>query len=244
MTSVIKGHFVLIKLLFRITGSWCKFINRNSETTLLIFWYIFGNMFANLTWLQQLQPLNGLFSRTTWVSRYQKGKTNLDFTGARDGEWQWHQLGHMQVHLAPVYHARTPPFFYSPDALFAAQPTASKHWRIANETYQQNKKYDRLCDVTTLCNYSIRCGLLSQVPWSVFVGYIGESCSAKVDEQIEMLFGHGLLWSKELYSCDQTNYMLGGEGTIPHRNEHFWWHTWACLHLPGVACDRYKVKVK
>jgi len=31
------------------------------------------------------------------VSRYQKGKTNVDFTEARDSEWQWHQLGHMQV---------------------------------------------------------------------------------------------------------------------------------------------------
>jgi len=31
------------------------------------------------------------------VSRYQKGKTNLDFTEARDNEWQWHQLGHMQI---------------------------------------------------------------------------------------------------------------------------------------------------
>jgi len=31
------------------------------------------------------------------VSRYQKGKTNLDFTAARDSEWQWHQLGRMQV---------------------------------------------------------------------------------------------------------------------------------------------------
>jgi len=31
------------------------------------------------------------------VSRYQKGKTNLDFTEARNSEWQWHQLGHMQV---------------------------------------------------------------------------------------------------------------------------------------------------
>jgi len=31
------------------------------------------------------------------VSRYQKGKTNLDFTGARESEWQWHQLGHMQI---------------------------------------------------------------------------------------------------------------------------------------------------
>jgi len=27
------------------------------------------------------------------VSRYQKGKTNLDVTEARDSEWQWHQLG-------------------------------------------------------------------------------------------------------------------------------------------------------
>jgi len=31
------------------------------------------------------------------VSQYQKGKTNLDFTGARDNEWQWHQLRDMQV---------------------------------------------------------------------------------------------------------------------------------------------------
>ena len=78
------------------------------------------------------QPFNGLFSRTTWVSRYQKGKTNLDFTGARDSEWQWHQLGHMQActSLQTDNHANTPPLvFYRPDALPAAQPTASKHWR-------------------------------------------------------------------------------------------------------------------
>ena len=31
------------------------------------------------------------------MSRYQRDKTNLDFTEARDSEWQWHQLGHMQV---------------------------------------------------------------------------------------------------------------------------------------------------
>jgi len=33
---------------------------------------------------QLLQPFNGLFSRTTWVSRYQKGKTHLDLNEARD----------------------------------------------------------------------------------------------------------------------------------------------------------------
>jgi len=42
-------------------------------------------------------PFNGPFSGTTRVSRYQKGKTNLDFIEARDSEWQWRQLGHMQV---------------------------------------------------------------------------------------------------------------------------------------------------
>jgi len=44
-----------------------------------------------------LHPFNGPFSWTTWVSWYQRGKTNLDFTEARGSEWQWHQLGHMQV---------------------------------------------------------------------------------------------------------------------------------------------------
>jgi len=32
-------------------------------------------------------PFNGPFSRTIQVSRYQKGKTNLDFTEAGDSEW-------------------------------------------------------------------------------------------------------------------------------------------------------------
>jgi len=33
---------------------------------------------------------NGPLSRTARESRYQKGKTNLDFTEARDSEWQWY----------------------------------------------------------------------------------------------------------------------------------------------------------
>jgi len=64
------------------------------------------------------------------VSQYQNGKTNLDFTEARDSEWQWHQLEHMQVctSLQTDNYASTPPLsFYSPDALPATQPAASKH---------------------------------------------------------------------------------------------------------------------
>jgi len=45
------------------------------------------------------------------VSQYQTGKTNLDFTEARDSEWQRHQLGHIQVctSLQTDNPASTPP---------------------------------------------------------------------------------------------------------------------------------------
>ena len=80
-------------------------------------------------------PFNGPFSRTTWVGRYQKCKTNLDFTEARDSEWRWHQLGICKS--APRFRQITTPaphhsVFYRPDALPAAQRTASKHWRHVN----------------------------------------------------------------------------------------------------------------
>jgi len=73
---------------------------------------------------------------STQVSWYQKGKTNLDFTEARDSEWQWHQLGHCKS--APCSRQTTTPalyhsVFYRLDALPAAQPTASKHWRHSTE---------------------------------------------------------------------------------------------------------------
>ena len=59
-------------------------------------------------------PFNGPFSGTTQVSRYQKGKTNLDFAEASDSEWQWHQLGHMQVCtlLQTDNHSSTPPLCF------------------------------------------------------------------------------------------------------------------------------------
>ena len=50
---------------------------------------------------KQQHPFNGPLSGTTRMSRYQKGKTNLDFTEARDSEWQWHQLGHASLPLVP-----------------------------------------------------------------------------------------------------------------------------------------------
>jgi len=70
---------------------------------------------------------NGPFSGTTRVSWYQKGKTNLDFTGARYSEWQWHQLGHMQVctSLQTDNHASTPPLSFLHAGCPSCRPTNS-----------------------------------------------------------------------------------------------------------------------
>jgi len=50
----------------------------------------------------------------SWYQKGFKGKTNLDFTEARDSEWQWHELGHMQVctSLQTDNHASTPPLSF------------------------------------------------------------------------------------------------------------------------------------
>ena len=72
-------------------------------------------------------PFNGPLSGTTQVSRYQKGKTNLDFTEARDSEWQWHQLGRMQVctSLQTDNHASTPPLTFLQAGCPSCRPTNS-----------------------------------------------------------------------------------------------------------------------
>jgi len=85
-----------------------------------------------------LHPFNGLFSRATRVSRYQKVKTSLDLDEARDDGvlgWQWHQLDHMQTictSLQTDNHTNTSSLdFYRPDVLLGARPTknqeVSKH---------------------------------------------------------------------------------------------------------------------
>jgi len=72
------------------------------------------------------------------VSRYQRGKTNLDFSEARDSEWQWHQLGHMQActSLQTDNHTSTPPLsFCRPDAIPAAQlKYQSTEWSSTGNT--------------------------------------------------------------------------------------------------------------
>jgi len=61
------------------------------------------------------------------VSQYRKGKTNLDFTEAGDSEWQWNQLGHVQVciSLQTDNHASTPQLSFLQAGCPSCRPTNS-----------------------------------------------------------------------------------------------------------------------
>jgi len=91
------------------------------------------------------------------VSRYQKGKTNLNFTEARDSEWQWHQLGRNgSLHLSPDIHQHPTTQFFTGRMPFL-QPNQQ---RQSTERHQQSQNkiniYEKgawqtviLCDETT-----------------------------------------------------------------------------------------------
>ena len=92
----------------------------------------------------RLHPFNGPLSRTTRVSRYQKGKTNPDFTEARGSERQWHQLGHMQVctSLQTDNQASTPTLSFLQVGCPSCRPTNSVKAlkAIQRQTYKSRKQ--------------------------------------------------------------------------------------------------------
>ena len=92
------------------------------------------------------RPFSSPFSGTTY-----KGKTNLDYTEARDSEWQWHQLGHMQVctSLQTYNHARTPPLSFLQAGCPSCRPTNSVKALRANVT-NVTKGENRIKYETTL----------------------------------------------------------------------------------------------
>jgi len=75
------------------------------------------------------------------VSQYQKGKTYQDFTEARDSDWQWHQLGYMQVctSLQTDRHASTPPLSFLQAGCPSCRPT-----NIVKELKVHTRKWIRL----------------------------------------------------------------------------------------------------
>jgi len=66
----------------------------------------------------------------------------LDFTEARDSEWQWHQLGHMQVctSLQTDNHASTPPLSFLQAGCPSCRPTNSvKALKAKDHSWQPNE---------------------------------------------------------------------------------------------------------
>jgi len=60
-------------------------------------------------------PHHSVFTgRMPFLLPNQQHQTSLDFNEARDSEWQWHQLDHMQVctSLQTDNHASTPPLSF------------------------------------------------------------------------------------------------------------------------------------
>jgi len=89
----IYHHMFVCMICMKITSTWilqflCPIRDYKNYSKLIK---------VNFCRLHTHTRLTALFSGTTQVSRYQKGKTNLDFTEARDSEWQWHKVGHMQI---------------------------------------------------------------------------------------------------------------------------------------------------
>jgi len=88
---------------------------------------------------------NGPLSGTTRVSRYQKGKTNLHFTEARNREWQWHQLGHMQIctSIQTDNHASTPPPSFLQAGCPSCHPTNSESTEGNTKKYKLNLTFKK-----------------------------------------------------------------------------------------------------
>jgi len=95
-------------------SSWQQWVQSGDYTHVRRFIRYYTHAHTHARTHARTHTFNGPFSGTTQVSRYEKGQTNLDFTGARDSEWQWHQLGHMQVctFLQTDNHTSTPPLCF------------------------------------------------------------------------------------------------------------------------------------
>jgi len=118
--------------------SLCLFTNSTlaSNTIAKIYYRHSTAKLLLLLLLLLLHPFNRLFSRTTSVSWYQKGKTSLDLNEARDDgvlrcsgiSWTICKQSapcSRQITTSTLHHS----IFYRLDALHDTQPTVSKHSR-------------------------------------------------------------------------------------------------------------------
>jgi len=95
-------------------------------------------------------PFNGPSSGATWVSRYQKGRTSLDFTEARNSEWQWRQLGHMQVStsLQTDNNASTPPLSFFTGGMPFLPPNQQRQSSEGQVDMYETRYFRLICTLT------------------------------------------------------------------------------------------------
>ena len=96
----------LLKVNYRYLGYWmCKFLmccfcstlclkKDSSQQIQMVSSCLLYDMHMTHT---HTPPFNGLFSRTTWVGRYEKDKPFWILLKQERMGWQWHQLNHMQI---------------------------------------------------------------------------------------------------------------------------------------------------
>jgi len=102
-------------------------------------------------WQQQQHPFNGPLFGATRVSRYQKGKTNRDLLKQEivsgsgiSGAICKYAPRCRQITMPSLHHSG----FYRPDALPAAQPTASKQWRHSYSTHTTHNRFTALWNLS------------------------------------------------------------------------------------------------
>jgi len=103
-----------------------------------------AHMTSYLTLIETMQLYTHIHFMAIWtfcgitrMSWYQKGKTSLDFTEARDSEWQWHQLGHIQIctlsqtdnHTSIPHSVFTGQMPFLPPNQQRQSTEGNKHWR-------------------------------------------------------------------------------------------------------------------
>ena len=137
------------------------------------------------------RTFNGPFSGTTQVSRYQKGKTNLDFTEARDIRWQWNQLDLMQVCtlLQTDNHKSTPPLCFLQARCPSCHPTNSVKALKARLLLPVNEPETTVVAMIIARWPQVSCTAFSYFAYSRrhIIGYRRRSASLWLDWQVRLI---------------------------------------------------------
>jgi len=111
------------------------------------------------------------------VSRYQKGKTNLDFTEATD-DWQWYQLGHIQVCtlLQTDNHTSTPTLTFLQARCPSCHPTNSIKALKANIIYINKYNVMQTLVIASKGLHFVEYSLVNTHMHATFVGIFRQIC--------------------------------------------------------------------